>query len=249
MTAARRDSFSLPHDVRWPDSSSGDRRHARWPDSSSGEPRRARWPDSSSYPPRRTRWSGWLALAVLVLCAATAVGVVTLRPRWVPHPAQAALARVRGSVLAFLGRRIERPAPTRTWVAAPPPVVSPEVAPPARTGAVATPSSVANVPIFLVSSLPVAHADWRDPSKATVRPKAASHGPAPVRTRHAQHAAGLHHAPVATGSTPDEVTPPPASNTAPEPLPIAAAAGPAPAPGSLDDLIRKSVLADAKKGH
>jgi hypothetical protein len=186
---------------------------------------------------------------VIVLCAVTAVGVVRLRPQWVPHqwvlyPSRAALARVRGSVLDLLGRRIVLAAPTAARVSAWPRVVSQQdVATPAQVSS-APPPSTSDVPSFLVSSLPVARPNWRDPSKAAVHAKAATHA-TPARTRHVPHAAPRRA--VAVRATPDEIPAPGAAQAAP-----VVAAAPAPAPGSLDDLIRKSVqadAADAKKGR
>jgi hypothetical protein len=245
MTQMRRDSFSFPFEAPTlsAPSAAGDRRE-RWPDRDDLRQRevterRAR--GTLPFPPRRARWPGRLALTVLVLCAATAVGVVTLRPQWVPHPSRMALARVRGSVLDLLGRRMVLAAPTAARVSVPPRAVPADVAPPAQVHG-APPPSVSDVPVVLVSALPVAGADWRDPSKAAAHAKAATHA-APTRTRHAWHA--VPRRAVGVRPTPDDATRT-GVQAAAQPAPVAAGA-PAPAPGSLDDLIRKSVQADAKK--
>jgi hypothetical protein len=248
MTQARRGSFSFPFEAPTLSAPSAAGHHReRWPPDREGlrqrevTERRAR--GTLPFPPRRARWAGRLGLAVLVLCAVTAVGVATLRPQWVPHPSRAALARARGSVLDLLGRRIVLAAPTAARVSVPPRAVPPDVATPAQVHS-APPPSISDVPIFLVSALPVARADWRDPLKAAVHAKAATNA-AHARTRHVSHAV-LRRA-VGARPTPDEVTRP-AVQAAPQPPPVAGAA-PAPAPGSLDDLIRKSVQADAKKAQ
>ncbi len=253
MTPARRDPFSFPFEAATLSApSAAGPRPLRWPDREGPHERevterRAR--GTLPFPPRRARWPGRLALAVIVLCAVTAVGVVRLRPQWVPHqwvlyPSRAALARVRGSVLDLLGRRIVLAAPTAARVSAWPRVVSQQdVATPAQVSS-APPPSTSDVPSFLVSSLPVARPNWRDPSKAAVHAKAATHA-TPARTRHVPHAAPRRA--VAVRATPDEIPAPGAAQAAP-----VVAAAPAPAPGSLDDLIRKSVqadAADAKKGR
>gem|GEM_PF-3086054 len=118
-----------------------------------------------------------------------------------------------------------------------PAAVIPSASPPAATGS----STVASdVPVVLVSSLPVAAptasgaGDRGTAGRHTVpvRPRPAGHRPAPRPSKVASP----------SNDAPNPAPPPPKA-----PRPKAAPAKAAPAPGSLDDLIRKSVEADAKK--
>jgi hypothetical protein len=129
-----------------------------------------------------------------------------------------------GYAIATPEPRAESPAP-----------VTPSVSPAAAT----VPSAAASdVPVVLVSSLPVA----APTASGTGDRASAGHHTAPVRWRPAAHRPVPRPSKVAS---PSHDAPIPAPAKAPRSKPAPAKA--APAPGSLDDLIRKSVEADAKK--
>jgi hypothetical protein len=132
-----------------------------------------------------------------------------------------------GYAIATPERQAESPAPVT-------PSASPAALPAAATGSSAAAS---DVPVVLVSSLPVAA-----PTASGAGDRVSGRHTVPVRSRPAAHRPAPRPSKVAAPSN-DAPSPAPAK----APRPKAAPAKAAPAPGSLDDLIRKSVEADAKK--
>ena len=227
---------------------------------------------------RRARWTTFLVVMALVGGAATVAkvrpqaippGVAQSLGRyagptahWMASTALPALAQARAFV-------VERVAPTPHGESLAQSLGStPLGAPSDLTAAVASPVAAAVVPVSAkapsptgaasdppvvdVSTLPVAHAERaaeaaspKPAARATPAslpyasaPRAAPRAAAPEAKARPARAADDDEAPVAKVVPVAKVAPPPVVNAAPPP-----------APGSLDDLIRKAVEADAKKKH
>ncbi|HSY22416.1 MAG TPA: hypothetical protein VK841_09895, partial [Polyangiaceae bacterium] len=204
----------------------------------------------------------WIGLLVVISLA----GGVVLRDRLpaplvdgvhaaIAHPSQWLADRVAGIRGVPKGHPLPAPPP----VAAAP--VAPMVPPPATVTLAAPPTApspatagtsagaASSPPVFSVSSLPVANAAAAAPARA------ASYTPPPARPRPAPRPApAAAAAPVAAAAHDSDDEPvraaPPKPIAKPAPIaPVVTNAAPPPAPGSLDDLIRKAVAADQKKGH
>lgn len=212
---------------------------------------------------RRSRGFGPAFFLSVILSMTGAALVIEFRPEWIPTPAVHAIELARSEMLGLLGRgpsgrALPPPAPVVPSVmsTAPSPIPGPGgtlptvAAPPPLASA---PRVASEPPVFSVSSLPVAKDSSPASSRMTARPAPPPRAPvaAPVRVVTAAVATPVRTRPVAPQATParpetaDEA--PVAEKRAPTKPAAAAPAAPAPAPGSLDDLIRKAVEADAKK--
>jgi hypothetical protein len=216
--------------------------------------------DESVFRPRRRHRSLAALFAFSVLVGA-AVALVKLRPDAIPPGVSNAIVRARSSevvqvieragssLLARLPIQHEGHAeplvPSQVAVAthaAP----SAEAPSPARAAETASepPKSANEPPTVSINALPVAPAPVAPaPRAAPVRVRAAPIAAAPPPVR----------APAPVRPAPAPARPGPAEEppvaVKPKPAPPPPPAAPAPAPGSLDDLIRKAVEADAKKKH
>ncbi len=210
--------------------------------------------DDNPFTRRSRRARRRFAFALFLLCSG-GIAFASLEPQLLPAPvarfvcplgrwarsrALPPLAHAREWVLA-------RVAPIPQGRALAPPVASPFVAPnpppaalvipPCLPPAAAASSPPSAPPVVDVSALPVARtADPVVPAVRTFAPPAPPR-PAPV------HASGPSLPPPRSKPAPEQEAPKVAMAVRPPP----ARAAPAPAPGSLDDLIRKAVEADAKK--
>jgi hypothetical protein len=184
--------------------------------------------------------------------------------RWVASTAAPAFAQARTFVLARVaptphGESLAQDPAAGTPSVVTPPEVTQAAAPPppavtvsAKDSALSARSATANDPSVIdVMALPVARADSAADAKAAPHgaPPSPARGaaprPAPLRSAVTEAKPRPSRAPADDDSAPAP---------APKPAPVAKApppvnTAPAPAPGSLDDLIRKAVEADAKKKH
>lgn len=185
--------------------------------------------------------------------------------RWVASAAAPAFAQARTFVLARIAPTphgeslVQGPATGTPSVVTPPDVAQAAAPPPpavtvsAKDSSLSARSATANdPPVIDVTALPVARADSAPDAKAA--PHAAPASPprsmapraAPPRAAVTEAKPRPSRAPADDDSAPPAPKPAPVAK-APPPAPPPVNTAPAPAPGSLDDLIRKAVEADAKK--
>jgi hypothetical protein len=268
----RRSAPTMPpqNRMQWPGIDPYSGRSTRQP--ASGRPGRTLSPqvrstspyddDESLFRPRR-RGRSWAGLFAFSLVVGASVTFVKLYPQAVPSSVSNAIARARSSTIVqnieSSGSSLLARLPIQHEGRAEPlpqsaPANASHVASTADAPAAPTPPPVAPAPepaksaneppTVSINSLPQAPAP-RAAAPLRVRSAPAAAAPSPAR---AQAVARPARAPARPAPAAAEEQPV-AVKAKPAPAPPPPPAAPPPAPGSLDDLIRKAVAADAKKKH